>query len=413
MPELATQPAAAPAASDDQATRYLLFEAVARALEAAARHRPVMLVLEDLHWAEPPTLLLLRHVVRAAEGVPLLIVATYRTTEAGGTEQVVSSVASLARDVPLERVPLEGLADEEVAELIRALAGRPSSLPLGSAMRRDTAGNPLFVSQLLRHLDESGVLVERDGELTLMAHDRLGVPESARELVAARLSALDAGTVAALRVAAVIGRAFHHALVAAVAEQPSLAVLDALEAGVAAGLVEELDGARHAFVHALVREAIYDQAGAGRRAGLHARVAEALETGGGADPAELARHFLAAGNRPKGVEYSVATARRALDRLAYEDAVAHYLTALDALGDDDPQRRCGLLLALGDAYGRAGETAASKRASREAAELAEALALPERLAEAAVGYGGRLIWDVSRDDPHVVALLERALAADR
>ena len=162
---------------------------MARALESAAGRRPVLLVVEDLHWAEQPTLLLLRHVVRAAEGVPLLIVATYRTTEADGTEQVVRFVASLARELPLERLPLAGLADEEVAELIRALAGRPSSLPLGSAMRHDTAGNPLFVGQLLRHLDESGVLVERDGELTLMARERIGVPESARELVAARLPA--------------------------------------------------------------------------------------------------------------------------------------------------------------------------------------------------------------------------------
>ncbi|MET0513128.1 MAG: AAA family ATPase [Thermoleophilaceae bacterium] len=409
MPELGAEEAPSPAGSDDQATRYLLFDAVARALNAAARQRPVLLVLDDLHWAESPTLLLLRHVMRAAEGVPLLIVATYRTTEAAGTEQVISSVASLGRDLPLERVALAGLADAEVGELIRALAGRPSSLPLGTAMRHDTAGNPLFVGQLLRHLDESGVLVERHGELTLMAKERIGVPESARELVAARLSALKPETASALRVAAVIGRSFDHALVSAVEERSAVAVLDALEAGVACGLIEELDDARHTFVHALMREAIYDAAGAGRRAALHARVAAALEAGGRADPAELAHHFIAAGDRAKGVEYSVAGARRALDGLAFEDAVAHYVNALDALGEEDPPRRCDLLLALGDAHARAGETPAAKRAYREAAGLAEELALPDQLAEAAVGYGGRLIWEVSRDDPDVKALLERAL----
>ena len=138
------------------------------------------------------------------------------------------------------------------------------------------------------------------------------------------------------------------------AEQPAIAVLDALEAGVATGLLEELDDARHAFVHALVREAIYDKVGAARRAAVHARVAEALEAGESADPAELAHHFIAAGDRAKGVAYSVASARRAIDRLAYEDAVAHYVNALDALGDDDSRRRCDLLLALGDAHARAG-----------------------------------------------------------
>ena len=408
MPELASDGAPDPGA-EDHATRYLLFDAVARALESTARRRPLLLVFEDLHWAEPPTLLLLRHVIRAAEGMPLLIVATYRSTEAGGSEQVVSSIASLERDLPLERISLSGLADDEVAQLIRALDGRPSSLPLGTAMRQDTAGNPLFVGQLLRHLDESGVLVERDGELTLRAEKRIGVPESARELVAARLAGLQPEPVSALRVAAVIGRNFEPTLVASVEDRPAVAMLDVLEDAVASGLIEELDDTRHSFVHALVQEAIYDGTGAGRKAATHAAVAEALENRGDADPAELAHHFLAAGDRDKGVEYSVVTARRAMDRLAYEDAVAHYLNALGAMGDSDQPRRCRLLLDLADAHARAGDTPSSKLVYGEAAALAEDQSLPEQLAEAAIGYGGRLIWEVSRDDPDVLALLERGL----
>ena len=296
-----------------------------------------------------------------------------------------------------------------MAELIRALDGRPSSLPLGTAMRQDTAGNPLFVGQLLRHLDESGVLVERDGELTLRAEKRIGVPESARELVAARLAGLGPETVSALRVAAVIGRAFEPALVASVEERSGVAVLDLLEDAVSSGLVEETSDTRHAFVHALVQEAIYDGTGAGRRAATHAAVGAALESAGEADPAELAHHYLAAGNRDKGIEYSVATARRAIDRLAYEDAVAHYTNALGALGDSDEPRRCRLLLDLADAHARAGDTPSSKLVYGEAAALAEDNSLHEQLAEAAIGYGGRLIWEVSRDDPDVRALLERAL----
>jgi tetratricopeptide (TPR) repeat protein len=208
----------------------------------------------------------------------------------------------------------------------------------------------------------------------------------------------------------VIGHGFGHELVAAVEERPAVQVLDALEAGIAAGLVEETSAGRHAFVHAVVGEAIYDQTGPTRRLGVHRRVAEALEAAGDADPAELAHHFLAAGDHAKGLEYSVASAQRALAQLAYEDAVAHYEHALEALSDADPQRRCDLLLALGDAQAREGDTPAAKRTYREAAELAEALSLPEQLARAALGYGGRLIWEVSRDDPHLVPLLERALA---
>ena len=411
MPELAPG-GEAPARDDDPAARYLLLEAVARALGAAAQLAPILLVLEDLHWADEPALLMLRHVARAAEQERLLMLATYRTTEIPGTEHVVRSLTDLAREVPCDRIALAGLGDAEVAEMIGALVGRRSSLPLGVAMHRDTAGNPLFVGQLLRHLEATGVLGERDGELILSASDEgLGVPDSVKELVGTRLSALTTGTVSALRTAAVIGRAFRHELVAAVVDQSAGAVLDAVEEGAAAGLVEEVDAGHLAFVHALVREAIYGQMGATRRRSLHRRVAEVLEATGDGDPGELAHHFLTAGDRSKGLEYSVASAERALAQLAFEDAAVHYERALAALADDDPPRRCELLLALGDAQSREGDTPASKRSYREAAALAEALELPEALARAALGYGGRIIWDVWRDDPHLAALLERALAA--
>ena len=241
--------------------------------------------------------------------------------------------------------------------------------------------------------------------------ERLGVPESAKELVATRLSVLDPEAVGTLRTAAVIGRAFGHELLATTEERPPGAVLDALETGIAAGLVEEVGAGRHAFVHAVVREAIYDQMGPTRRTHVHRRVAETLEASADGDPAELAHHYLAAGDRSKGLEFSIAGAQRALSQLAYEDASAHYEHALEALGADDRARRCELLLELADARAREGDTPASKRAYREAAELAETLGQHEQLARAALGYGGRFLWEVSRDDPVVAPLLERALAA--
>jgi predicted ATPase len=156
---------------------------------------------------------------------------------------------------------------------------------LGSAMRRDTAGNPLFVAQLLRHLTETGAVVDRGGELRLDAvQGGLGVPDDVKELVGRRLAALGDETVSALRIGAAIGRGFGDELVAAVEGLPAESILDALEVGTAAGLVEEGAGGRHAFVHALVRDAIYEQTGAARRALLHRRVADALEAADG-DPA--------------------------------------------------------------------------------------------------------------------------------
>jgi class 3 adenylate cyclase/DNA-binding SARP family transcriptional activator len=408
MPELAPD-SPAPAEREDPAARYLLFDAVARTLTDSAREAPVVLVLEDLHWADPPTLLLLKHVARVSERARLLVLGTYRSTDVPGTERVVDALTDLSREVALERVAIGGLADDDVAQLIGELDGRRPSGMLGSAMRRDTAGNPLFVTQLLRHLADTRVLVERDGELALAAGTgRLGVPDSAKELVARRLAGLPAETVSGLRTAAVIGRAFGPELVAAVEHKDPDAVLDALEQAVAAGLVEEVSADRHAFVHALVREAIYERTGAGSRARTHRRVAEELERRG-ADPAELARHYLAAGDRDRGLEHSVASAERALAQLAYEDATLHYTRALEALADTDPARRCDLLLALGDTRARAGDEAAMKDAFREAAELAATLGLAEHLARAALGYGGRFLWDVSRGDDYLPAVLRRAL----
>ena len=411
MPELASKDEA-PARADDPAARYLLFEAVAGTLAAAAEHAPLLIVVDDLHWADEPALLLLRHIARAAEQARLLILGTYRTTEVAGTEQVVRSLADLAREVPCDRMALSGLDDADVAAMIAAVTGHPSSFPLGAAMRRDTAGNPLFVSQLLRHLEDTGALVEREGELVLSASvGRLGVPDSVKDLVGTRLSALAPSAVATLRTAAVIGREFGDELLSAVDERPARELLAILEEAGAAGLVEEVAAGRHAFAHAVVREAIYDQAGATRRADLHGRVATALEASGKGEPAELAHHFLAAGDRAKSLEYSLASAGRASAQLAYEDAAAHYENALGAMDPDDGTRRYECLLALGDAQDRAGDAGAARSTFLQAAGLARSAGLPELLARAAAAYGGRFLWTHALADEQLVPLLEEALAA--
>ena len=263
-------------------------------------------------------------------------------------------------------------------------------------MRRDTAGNPLFVAQLLRHLEETGALVERDGELSLAARDAaLGVPESAKELVGARLAALDPGRRAALRTAAVIGRAFGHELLAAVDERPADAVLDALEAGIAAGLVEETAPGRHAFVHALVREAIYEQMGRdAARATAPPRRRGARGVGGRPTPpsSRTTSSPRATGSRGSSTRGQRASAPSASSPTRTRPPTTEH--ALDALGRRDRARRCELLLALGDARAREGDTPASKRAYREAAELAETLGAARaswraRRSATAAGSSGR------------------------
>jgi hypothetical protein len=195
-------------------------------------------------------------------------------------------------------------------------------------------------------------------------------------------------------------------------------LLDVLDEAMTERVVGDVPGApgRLRFGHALIRDTLYDELTPGRRLRLHERAGAALEELYAADPephlAELARHFVAAaqtGTARKALDYARRAGDRAVSQLAFEEAARHYRTALELAADG--KVRCDVLLALGDAEARAGDTAASNDAYREAAALAERHAMPDRLARAALGYGGRLMWEVARDDVHVVPLLERAIGA--
>ena len=413
MPELASDGRAHPGA-EDHATRYLLFDAVARTLESAAAPAAAVLVLEDLHWAEPPTLLLLRHVMRAAEGMPLLIVATYRTHR-GRRHRAgrARSIASLERDLPLERIPLSragrrrgGGADPRARRAPVVAAARHRHAPATRPATRCSSASCCAIST------SPGVLVERDGELTLTRGE---ADRRARERDASSWPRGWPGLEPETGVGAAGRRRDRPRLRATPWSRRSRSgrrrrARRARGRGRGSGCVEELGDSRHAFVHALVREAIYDGTGAGAARAMHAAVAEALEAR--RRRPRRARPPLPRRRRPGQGVRVLGRHGAPRDRPARLRGRRRPLPqrARGARATRTSARRCDLLLALADAHARAGRhPGLQARLPRGRRARRGRWRCPSSSREAAIGYGGRLIWEVSRDDPDLRALLERAL----
>lgn len=322
VPEAADIAAASPAQSPEEG-RARMFEAVGSLLSSLAADAPVLLVIDDLHWADGPSVQLLKHTCRSAEHARLLILLLYRRDEAPG--HVVSGISGLRRSQPWHEIGVPPLSPEHVA-LVAAAAGAADA---AEALHEETAGNPFFVCELLRHLAEGGRLDSP--------------PDHVREVVERRVARLGEGSAELLRHAAVLGADFSTEALARLADRSGEDVGIALDAATAAGILTDRPGAGAScsFSHALLRETLYSGLGARRRAQLHHRAALALE-GLGAGVAELAHHFLAgaaAGGSERAAEYAVQAAERAESAAVYEEAIDLYGRLLDILDPDDPRRR--------------------------------------------------------------------------
>jgi len=396
-------------APDSESARFRLFDAVAAFLTAAARSRPLLLALDDMHAADEPSLLLLRFLAREIGQSRLFVVVAYRDVDPTVAEPLAVTLAELRREPITHRIALEGLSEPAVAEYIEAAGGTVPSRALVDAIHAETEGNPLFVGEMVR-------LLVQEGQLDAEALETLGVPEGIREVIERRLRHLAPECFELLTLACVLGREFDLTALAAVSSTPSDRLLGVLDEAMAARVVAGLPGApgRLRFEHALIRDTAYDSLTAARRAQLHHRIGKTLEELYSADfephLSELAHHFFAAlpsGDTEKAFTYAMRAAQWSVAQLAFEEAARLYEMALTLARDD--ARRCEVLLGLGDAYARAGDTSAAKRSFGDAAELADAHGLPQQLGRAAVGYGGRIMWAVSRDDDRLKFLIERAL----
>jgi DNA-binding SARP family transcriptional activator len=410
--------------SDPESERFALFEAVAALLEAMTRQQPALLIVDDLHWATQPTLLLLRHLIRSQRPHRVLLLGTYRDTELDLGQPLAQLLADLHRDAGTEHLSIRGLNEHAIAALLQAAAGRPldeRASQLVHALAVQTAGNPLYLRELLADLLETGAFSPAGHSLDPAATvTHLNTPERLRHVIGHRVARLSAPAVRALRVAAVAGPASSFVLLERVLGEPAT-LLDVLDEAVAARLLVETGNGYYAFTHALVRQTIYEQLSDARRLHLHRQLGEALETLE-EDPEThieaLAHHFAKAapdGQAHKAADYALAAGRKATTTLGYEDAAEHYqrgLEALDRSGHSEEQRRYELLLALGEVRWGLGELDNARRACRQAAELAEKLGDATRLAQAALGFCGPHRFEGTATVRRSVAdVLQRALAA--
>jgi DNA-binding SARP family transcriptional activator/DNA-binding CsgD family transcriptional regulator len=412
----------APIAADPDTERHRLHTAVTDVLTNAARRRPLMLVLEDGHWADTPTLLLLRHLARAATDARILVLATFRDTEADVPAELADALTELRRYDDVVRLRLGGLSEREIAEFLRSASGATAAVApeLARRIRDLTEGNPFLLCELWRTLAETEAFEIVEGIVRLTRPlEEIATPESIREVVRDRVSRLPPPTRDLLDLASVAGPEFElEPLRRAAPHAGNVSALEGLEPAERSGLIEEIPSRSIAyrFTHELVRRALYDRLSGPRRAELHLRVAEALEgahrSPAGPVLADLAHHFTVAaalGGREQAITYNLLAAEAATAALDHDEAAARLRTALE-LGIEGEHRQAEVWLELGAASVRAGESLESIHAYREAGEIARAIRDGELLAQAAVGFE-EACWRPGMLDQRAVEFLEEASAA--
>ena len=391
-----------PIGSDTDSARFQLFDATGRFLRSASRGQPLLLFVDDMHAADAPSLLLLQFLARELADTRIVIVAACRDVDPVPGRQLSATLAALVREPVTTRIALRGLDEAEVTEYVERAAAELASPELTATLYEETEGNPLFVVETVR---------------LLVVEGRIAIPATLRDVISRRLAHLSEECNHVLALASVLGREFPLDPLAQMSGMPEDALLDVLDEATAARITSDApNGLR--FSHVLVRDVLYDRFTAPRRARMHRLAFEALEQVFGADAgphvAELAHHAMLGSEFEKALVAARRAGERALELLAYEEAARLFrvaLHALDRVRPDDEETSCELLLSLGEAEIRAGETQSAKEVFSEAAAIARRLALPRALARAAYGYGGRIVWVRGGDDERLIPLLEEAFAA--
>ena len=305
--------------------RFRLFDAVTNFLKMGARSHPMLIVLDDLHDADEASLELLRFMTRDLDEAPISIVATYRELEVRRSPSLSKMIGQLSREA--RAIPLSGLSEYEVSQLVASRAGRAPEEMLVTKLCDATNGNPLFVDGIVRNLIAEGAL----GSAGVL--DRpFSIPSGIREAIRNRLDALAPESIAILAVAAAIGNEFEFHLCRAAAEIPADDAHRLLDEAASAGLVTALGYGRYRFSHALVRATVYDDLDSNRRIGIHGKIASRIEEiyrqDVDAHLAELAHHFREAGVTEKAAEYSVRAGRAAASVFAFTETIMHWQAAL-------------------------------------------------------------------------------------
>ena len=385
--------------------RVRLFDAVSRLLRFRADSMPVVLVLDDLQWADEASLELLAHLARELRHERVLVVATLRDHGTAVRRGLAHTLAELVRLDACTSYVLEGFSEADLAEYVAQQVQVDPPLSFVRGLLDRTGGNPLFVREVVGLLVREGVI----GWAQVSGQSLDVVPPALQELILRRLELLSPRTLSLLKLAAVIGREFSLPILAGAADLSRSEILAAIDEAGESGLVNgsPTQVAHYRFFHAIVRDGIYDGLAASERAQLHERVALSLENrggeGSGAFLSELAHHWFGAaarGHEQKALDYMIRCARGAFERLAYEEAATLYeraLALLDSTRPDAEQLRLELLLALGESQSVLGDGEHARSTLREAAELAKRRGDMEAFGNAVLAFSGSTFWGWSPD----------------
>jgi tetratricopeptide (TPR) repeat protein len=380
--------ACVPATADGR--RYRMFEAVSDLLAAASRERPILLIIEDLHWADRGSLLLLRHVMRSTRQTAICVLVTHREDVPEWSSEFRDLLESLRAEHSATGIGLGRLSNDDIRRVVESWVGCRPPAWLTPFMSKHTEGHPLFVLEMLKHLEETGALNRDQDPHWSIALADVGLPEGVRQLIGSRLDRLSPMTRRLLTFAAVMGREFRLSVVEALVDLGEDAVLDAMDEALRATVVTEEPGApgNFSFTHALIREELYTSMTAARRVRLHHRIATVLERESSLDShlSELAYHFGQAAvykSPEKAVDYANRAGDQDAARYACEKAAHWYEVALRALdfmpaSADDARTRFELQIKRGSSFFAVGQWASAKNAFEAATSLLDPAAQEKR-----------------------------------
>jgi predicted ATPase len=361
--------------------RFRFFDGMTTFLRNITQEQPLVLVLDDLHWADKPSLLLLQFLAREIQSLRLFVIGTYNDAGLGRQHPLAQTLGELAREEIGQRLPMRGLNQRDVARFIEHMTGSHPGDALVSLVYRKTEGNPFFMKEIARLLASDGRLQQQDQA----ASWQLTVPREIREVIGRRLAHLSEPCNRLLSVASVIGRTFSLDILEQLSNLAGERLIEVVEEAIAAHIVDELPCTvgHYRFSHALIHETLYDELTTTRRVRLHRRIGETLERlyASHLEPYlnELAHHFLQsaqAGMLDKAISYATRAAERAATRLAYEEAATHYSKALYAMEQDpraDAAQRVQLVRHLGEMQMKAGDVRQAEATLAKAEALQAAL----------------------------------------
>ncbi|HLF69791.1 MAG TPA: AAA family ATPase, partial [Actinomycetota bacterium] len=344
-----------PSPTDSDPDRYRLFEAVRRVFTSMSNATPVVLVADDLHWSDRHTLMLLRHLVRSADPMRLLVIGTFRETDLARTHPLAEMLGEFRRLDSYRRIALKGLDEGGIMQLLLTRDETQPRRDLARAILDASEGNPFFVEEIIKHLSETGRLSD-----TKMSISDLGIPEGVREVIGRRLSALSKESNSILAAASVMGREFEFDALERMVELPGAEALEAVESALDHHMVVEIVGRElptYSFTHALIQETLYSELSLPRKQRLHLKAGEALEAVLGSRAtvriAEIARHYRLAGaaaDPTKTLSCALQAGQAAASVFAWEEAADHLKIAYELMEQigSDASDRARLCETLGD-----------------------------------------------------------------